>query len=119
LSVLIFGPTGAATSPTHTRKGGKLYRYYVSQTVLRHGAGSCPVGRVPAGKIEAAAIDQLRAVFRQPEIVAGTLRAARAQDGNITEADACTALLPLVFCASRCLRQTLSRRSWMARRGRR
>jgi hypothetical protein len=29
---LIFGPTGAAMSPSHTRKGGRLYRYNVSQT---------------------------------------------------------------------------------------
>jgi site-specific DNA recombinase len=92
---LLFGPDGAAFSPTHTRKGGKLYRYYVSQTVLKHGAGSCPVGRVPAGEIEAAVIDQLRAVFRQPEILAGTWKAARAQDSDITEAEARQALQEL------------------------
>ena len=69
--------------------------YFVSQTVLKHGAGSCPVGRVPAGDIEAAVIDQLRAVFRQPEIVAGTFRAARAHDEEITEADARAALQQL------------------------
>jgi hypothetical protein len=46
------------------------------------------VGRVPAGEIEAAVIDQLRAVFRQPEIVAGTWKAARAHADDITEADA-------------------------------
>ena len=40
-------------------------------------------------------IDQLRAVFRQPEIVAGTLRGARAQREEITEADARTALQQL------------------------
>jgi DNA invertase Pin-like site-specific DNA recombinase len=85
---LLYGPDGAAFSPTHTRKGGRLYRYYVSQTVLKHGAGSCPIGRVPAGEIEAAVIDQLRAVFRQPEIVAGTWKTARAQDGGTTEVDA-------------------------------
>ena len=95
LKGLLYGPDGAAFSPTHTRKAGKLYRYYVSQTVLKHGAGSCPVGRVPAGEIEAAVIDQLRAVFRQPEIVAGTWKAARAQDGEITEADARDALIRL------------------------
>ena len=39
------GPDGAAFSPTHTRKGGKLYRYYVSQTVLKHGAGRIGVRR--------------------------------------------------------------------------
>lgn len=92
LKGLLFGPDGAAFSPTHTRKGGRLYRYYVSQTVLKHGAGSCPVGRIPAGEIEAAVIDQLRAVFRQPEIVAGTWKTARTQDGDITEADARAAL---------------------------
>jgi hypothetical protein len=95
LKGLLYGPDGAAFSPTHTRKKGKLYRYYVSQTVLKHGAGSCPVGRVPAGEIETAVIDQLRAVFRQPEIVAGTWKAARAQDGDITEADARDALARL------------------------
>jgi hypothetical protein len=88
LKGLLFGPDGAAFSPTHTRKGGRLYRYYVSQTVLKHGAGSCSVGRVPAGEIEATVIDQLRAVFRQPEIVAGTWKTARAQDAGITEVDA-------------------------------
>ena len=93
LKGLLFGPDGAAFSPTHTRKGGRLYRYYVSQTVLKHGAGSCPVGRVPAGEIEAAVIDQLRAVFRQPEIVAGTWKAVRIHADDITEADARTALL--------------------------
>ena len=95
LKGLLYGPDGAAFSPTHTRKGGKLYRYYVSQTVLKHGAGSCPVGRVPAGEIETAVMDQLRAVFRQPEIVAGTWKAARSQDDEITEADARDALTRL------------------------
>jgi len=63
--------------------------------VLKHGAGSCPVGRVPAGEIETAVIDQLHVVFRQPEIVAGTWKAVRAQDNDITEADARGALTRL------------------------
>lgn len=96
LKGLLFGPDGAAFTPSHTRKGGRLYRYYVSQTVLKHGAGACPVGRVPAGEIEAAVIDQLRAVFRQPEIVAGTWKAAQeqslAQDRSISERDVREAL---------------------------
>jgi len=92
---MVYGPDGAAFSPTHTRKGGRLYRYYVSQSVLKHGAGSCPVGRVPAGEIEAAVIAQLRAVFRQPEIVAGTWKAAWVQDGAISEANARDALTRL------------------------
>ena len=63
--------------------------------MLKHGAGACPVGRVPAGDIEAAVIDQLRAVFRQPEVVAATWKAARTQDDGITEADARAALQKL------------------------
>ncbi len=84
LKGLLFGPDGAAFSPTHTRKGGRLYRYYVSQTVLRHGAGACPIARVPANEIEATVIGQLRAVFRQPELIAGTAKAARQHDPGIT-----------------------------------
>lgn len=92
LKGLLFGPDGAAFSPTHTRKGDRLYRNCVSQTVLKHGSGLCPFGRVPAGEIEADVIDQLCAVFRQPEIVAGTWKSARAQAEDITEADAREAL---------------------------
>jgi hypothetical protein len=50
------------------------------------------IGRVPAADIEAAVIDQLRAVFRQPEIVAGTWKAARTHADSISEADARAAL---------------------------
>ncbi len=92
LKGLIYGPDGAAFSPTHSKKQGRLYRYYVSQTVLKHGAGSCPVSRVPAGEIEAAVIEQIRNVLRQPEIVAGTWKAARVHDNSIKEADARAAL---------------------------
>lgn len=92
LQGLLFGPDGSAFSPTHTRRGSKLYRYYVSQAVLKRGADACPVGRVPAGDIESAVIDQLRAVFRQPEIIVGTWREARKQDESVTEAEVREAL---------------------------
>jgi hypothetical protein len=95
LKGLIFGPTGAAMSPTHTRKGNRLYRYYVSQDVLKRGPDACPVGRVPAAEIEAAVIDQLRGIFRQPEIIVGTWRAARVEQDDVTEAEARDALTQL------------------------
>lgn len=50
---------------------------------------------MPAGEIEAAVIDQLRTVFCQPEIVAGTWKSARSHGDDITEADARTALRQL------------------------
>jgi DNA invertase Pin-like site-specific DNA recombinase len=92
LKGLIFGPTGCAMSPTHTRRGGRLYRYYVSQSVLKHGPGACPVGRVPAAEIETAVVDQLRGLLRAPEVVAGTWRAARPKIEGIAEEDVREAL---------------------------
>ncbi|WP_395660155.1 recombinase family protein [Aestuariivirga sp.] len=85
LKGLLFGPDGAAFSPTHTRKGDRLYRYYVSQTVLKHGAGKCAVARVPAAEIEAAVIDQIRGMLRAPEVVVATWRAAQPECEGLAE----------------------------------
>jgi site-specific DNA recombinase len=92
LKGLIFGPTGAAMTPAHTRRNGKLYRYYVSTDVLKRDPDSCPVRRVPAGEIENAVIDQLRGLLRAPEIVVRTWRAARQAVGDISEAEVREAL---------------------------
>jgi site-specific DNA recombinase len=92
LKGLIFGPNGCAMSPTHPRKGGRLYRYYVGQSVLKRGPGACSVGRVPADEIEAAVVDQLRDLLRAPEIVVGTWRAARQSMGDVKETDVREAL---------------------------
>ena len=85
LKELIFGPTGCAMSPTHTRKGGRLYRYYVSQVVLKQGRDACPIGRLPAAEIEAAVIDQVRGLLRAPEIVVGTWRASKPKVDGLSE----------------------------------
>jgi DNA invertase Pin-like site-specific DNA recombinase len=92
LKGLLFGPTGAAMSPTHTRRKQKLYRYYVSQTALKRGAEACAIRRVPAAEMEAAVVDQLRILLRSPEIIVATWRAARQEDSQITEADVWEAL---------------------------
>jgi DNA invertase Pin-like site-specific DNA recombinase len=92
LKGLIFGPTGRAMSPSHTRKGGKLYRYYVSQSTLKDGANADPVQRVSAAEIEAAVVDQLRALLRSPEIVVATWRAARCEIEGLSEAEVRDAL---------------------------
>jgi site-specific DNA recombinase len=78
-----------------TWKGNRLYRYYVVQDVLRRRPDPYPVGRVPAGEIEAAVADRLRGIFRQPEVIVGTWRAARAEQDEITEDEAREALLQL------------------------
>ena len=89
---LIFGPDGRALSPSHTRKHGKIYRYYVSQAVLKGIDNGCLVRRIAAGEIETAVIDQVRALLRQPEVIMGTWRAARAEDRDLTEGEAREAL---------------------------
>jgi DNA invertase Pin-like site-specific DNA recombinase len=92
LKGLIFGPTGAAMTPTHARRRGRLYRYYVSTTVLKQGPEACPIRRIPAGEIERAVVDQLRVLLQTPEIIVRTWRAARQQDPTIAERDVREAL---------------------------
>jgi site-specific DNA recombinase len=92
LKGIIFGPTGVAMSPTHTRKNGRLYRYYLSQTVLKQGAGGCPVARVPAAEIEKIVIDQARILLLSPEIIVQTWRSARKTNKGMTESEVRTAL---------------------------
>ena len=89
---LLFGPDGRAMSPTHTRKKGRLYRYYVSQAVLQGGADDAPLRRLPAGEIEGLVMAQVRALLRQPEVVVGTWRAAREEAPDLTEAEVSDAL---------------------------
>jgi hypothetical protein len=85
LKGLIFGPTGAAMTPTHTRKQGKLYRYYIAHDLLRTGSSPCPIKRVPAGQIEDAVVSQIRTLVQSPEIVVATWRAARQAHKGVTE----------------------------------
>jgi site-specific DNA recombinase len=92
LKGLIFGPTGRAMTPTHTRKGGKLYRYYVSTDVLKRDANACPVRRIPAAEIESAVVEQVRGILRSPEIIVRTWRVARQSMDGLTEADVREAL---------------------------
>ncbi|MGD9882795.1 MAG: recombinase family protein [Geminicoccaceae bacterium] len=93
LKGLLFGPTGRAMSPTHTRRrGGRLYHYYVSQTVLQGGVENCPVRRVSAAAIEAAVVDELRELLRSPEVVVATWRAARPEIEGLSEATVRAAL---------------------------
>ncbi|MCW5713453.1 MAG: recombinase family protein [Bauldia sp.] len=91
LKRLLFGPTGCAMTPTHTRRGGKLYRYYVSQDTLKD-REDCPIRRVPAGEVETAVLTQVQRLLTEPEVVVAAARAARSRDGAITEEDVRQAL---------------------------
>ncbi|WP_419900862.1 hypothetical protein [Roseomonas sp. USHLN139] len=97
LKGLIFGVDGRALSPTHTRKNGRLYRYYVAQRVLKGEAAEDDslLRRVSAAEIEAAVVNQVRILLRQPEIVVGTWQAARQEAPDLTERETQHALQQL------------------------
>jgi len=83
---LIYSVNGGAMSPTHTRRRGRLYRYYVSQSILKgREDGDRIVRRVPAAEIEAVVVAQVRALLCQPEIIVGTWIAARVEIPELTE----------------------------------
>ncbi|KIL96949.1 hypothetical protein CCC_01442 [Paramagnetospirillum magnetotacticum MS-1] len=67
---------GRAMTPSHTRKKGRLYRYYTCMKAIHSGHESCPVRSIAAGEIEAAVIGQVRALLRAPEIRARAERMA-------------------------------------------
>ena len=95
---LIFGADGRAMSPTHTRRRGRLYRYYVSQSLLKvsdENTSPTVLHRISAGEIEAAVISQVRMLLRQPEIVVGTWLAARTERPDLTENEVREALQQL------------------------
>jgi site-specific DNA recombinase len=49
---LIFGPNGRPMSPSHTRRRGRIYRYYVSREAIADGYATCPVTSVSAADVE-------------------------------------------------------------------
>ena len=91
---LIFDSDGNAMSPSHSRgRSGKRYRYYVSQALLKGPVTERPaIARLPAGQIEAAVTNQVRALLRQPEMLVGTWRAARGMAPEVTEQEVLLAM---------------------------
>lgn len=86
LKGLIFGPEGVPMTPSHTRRRGRLYRYYVATSAIRSGEPNTnPIQRIPASEIEAAVVEQIKLLVRSPEIVVATWRAARRQTKDLTE----------------------------------
>jgi site-specific DNA recombinase len=86
LKGLIFGPNGRSMSPSHTRRRGRIYRYYVSREAIADGYDSCPITSVPAADVEGAVLDHVQTLLAAPELVARTWAVAK-QDGenNVTE----------------------------------
>ncbi len=72
------GRCGSALIPHYAGKGPKRYGSYVCRKLHNAGAKSCPGSRVPAGKLEAHVVEQLREIGRDPALIEATLEADRA-----------------------------------------
>jgi site-specific DNA recombinase len=77
LKGLIFGPNDRPMSPSHTRRRGRIYRYYVTREAIADGYDSCPVTSVPAADVEGAVLDQVQKLLAAPELVARTWATAK------------------------------------------
>ncbi len=71
---------GSAMTPSHTRRRGRLYRYYTCMTAIKQGHTACPVRSLAAGEAEALVLAQVRYLLRSPEIAARTLAATGESD---------------------------------------
>ena len=85
LKGLIFGPNGRQMSPSHTRRRGRIYRYYVTREAISEGYDTCPVTSVPAADVEGAVLGHIQKLLAAPELVARTWAAANREDDAITE----------------------------------
>jgi site-specific DNA recombinase len=77
LKGLIYGPSGRPMSPSHTRRRGRIYRYYVSREAIADGYDSCPVTSVSAADVEGAVLDHVQKLLAAPELVARTWATAK------------------------------------------
>jgi hypothetical protein len=86
LKGLIFGPNGRPMSPSHTRRRGRIYRYYATREAIADGYDTCPVTSVPAADVESAVLDQVQKLLAAPELVARTWATAKREgEDEITE----------------------------------
>jgi DNA invertase Pin-like site-specific DNA recombinase len=82
---LIFAADGSAMTPSHTRRGGKLYRYYADMSLIKTGRSNNPVKRIPAAQIETAVVGQIRSLLHSPEIIVATWRKVRQEIKGLEE----------------------------------
>jgi len=67
-------PCDCSMMHSHTTKNGtKRYRYYVCVNAQKRGWHNCPSRSIPAAEIERFVVDQIKAVARDPGLIAKTL----------------------------------------------
>ncbi len=77
-----------AMTPSSSRKGPRIYRYYVCASAQRKGYKTCPCPSIPAKKLETAVIDQVRRIGQDEDLQGMVLAEARRRlDEQVESAD--------------------------------
>jgi site-specific DNA recombinase len=76
---------GCGMTHSFSKRGPRLYRYYVCHRAQQNGWGHCPSPSIPAGEIERWVVEQIRTMGRDPGLLAETLAQARRQSGESIE----------------------------------
>lgn len=96
LKGIVFGNDGRALSPWYTtKKNGHRYRYYLPQRDAKEYAGASGLPRLPAAQLESAVLEQLRAILRQPALIAEIVPQAIKLDPTLDEAKVTVAMTRL------------------------
>lgn len=64
------------------KNGTKRYRYYVCLNAQKRGWHACPSKSIPAGEIERFVVDQIRAVGKDPGVIAETIRQTQTESAK-------------------------------------
>jgi site-specific DNA recombinase len=80
LSGKLFDSSGVRFTPTHSLKNGKRYRYYTSQTVVRHAGIKHVITRFPAQELEQFVITQMLLLLQNPRKCTAGTRDAPSKD---------------------------------------
>lgn len=70
---------GCGMSHSYTKKGSKLYRYYICHRAQKSGWHLCPSPSLPAAEIERFVIEQIKCIGRDPALIRDTLAQVRSQ----------------------------------------
>jgi DNA invertase Pin-like site-specific DNA recombinase len=86
LKGLIFTDTGTAMTPTATKKGSRLYRYYTSMDLIRNRTTEAAgPQRLPAGMVEDAVVGEIRRMIATPEVRARALATLKSDMPDIDD----------------------------------
>lgn len=79
------GLCGHAMTPASSKKGGKYYDYYKCSTAIKEGHEICPCKIVSAGELDTFVINQVKLLFRSPEIIQEIIKQVQAKDPKFSE----------------------------------